>query len=162
MDTTMQFFKPDDELNNLIHFATENYKRAVKESPNVSARELFPALFGAVEQMTGELTDPLQFSADAVQYQWNQIDLVKTCITYIHKRAPHMLRSLVTTPSVPTQAKLTGKKLSDLDVALVYAKKTEDFPATVAKPVKELLPVDPLMAEKTVAASPAPKKSHGL
>ena len=35
MDTTMQFFKPDDELNNLIHFATENYKRAVKESPNV-------------------------------------------------------------------------------------------------------------------------------
>lgn len=53
MDTTMQFFKPDDELNNLIHFATENYKRAVKESPNVSARELFPALFGAVEQMTG-------------------------------------------------------------------------------------------------------------
>ena len=68
MDTTMQFFKPDDELNNLIHFATENYKRAVKESPNVSARELFPALFGAVEQMTGELTDPLQFSADAVQY----------------------------------------------------------------------------------------------
>ena len=38
MDTTMQFFKPDDELNNLIHFATENYKRAVKESPNVSAR----------------------------------------------------------------------------------------------------------------------------
>ena len=33
-----------------------------------------------------------------------------------------MLRSLVTTPSVPTQAKLTGKKLSDLDVALVYAK----------------------------------------
>ena len=121
MDTTMQFFKPDDELNNLIHFATENYKRAVKESPNVSARELFPALFGAVEQMTGELTDPLQFSADAVQYQWNQIDLVKTCITYIHKRAPHMLRSLVTTPSVPTQAKLTGKKLSDLDVALVYA-----------------------------------------
>lgn len=77
MDTTMQFFKPDDELNNLIHFATENYKRAVKESPNVSARELFPALFGAVEQMTGELTDPLQFSADAVQYQWNQIDLVK-------------------------------------------------------------------------------------
>ena len=159
MDTTMQFFKPDDELNNLIHFATENYKRAVKESPNVSARELFPALFGAVEQMTGELTDPLQFSADAVQYQWNQIDLVKTCITYIHKRAPHMLRSLVTTPSVPTQAKLTGKKLSDLDVALVYAKKTEDFPATVAKPVKELLPVDPLMAEKTVAASPAPKKA---
>lgn len=159
MDTTMQFFKPDDELNNLIHFATENYKRAVKESPNVSARELFPALFGAVEQMTGELTDPLQFSADAVQYQWNQIDLVKTCITYIHKRAPHMLRSLVTTPSVPTQAKLTGKKLSDLDVALVYAKKNENSPATVAKPVKELLPVDPLMAEKTVAASPAPKKA---
>ena len=40
-------------------------------------------------------------------------------------------------------------------------KKNEDSPATVAKPVKELLPVDPLMAEKTVAASPAPK-SHGL
>lgn len=111
MDTTMQFFKPDDELNNLIHFATENYKRAVKESPNVSARELFPALFGAVEQMTGELTDPLQFSADAVQYQWNQIDLVKTCITYIHKRAPHMLRSLVTTPSVPSPSKINGEKV---------------------------------------------------
>ena len=73
MDTTMQFFKPDDELDNLIHFATETYKRAAKESPNVSARELFPALLGAVEQMTGELTDPLQFSADAVQYQWNQL-----------------------------------------------------------------------------------------
>ena len=71
MDTTMQFFKPDDELNNLIHFATENYKRAVNESPKVSARELFPGLFGAGEQRNGELTDPLQFSADAVQYQWN-------------------------------------------------------------------------------------------
>ena len=99
MDTTMQFFKPDDELNNLIHFATENYKRAVKESPNVSARELFPALFGAVEQMTGELTDPLQFSADAVQYQWNQIDLVKTCITLMWRwsmrRRPKIFRQLL-------------------------------------------------------------------